>query len=135
MKTFWNIASCSLVEVDRRFRSAYCLHNQGDSFKALNARLQVPTCIYFVPQHCEAYGITIIRRNCYLKLLSALVRNEACKTNKDVLLFDDIVNFIFPSIRDNPGTESCLIYCGIELQTLRKAETHSRRQTPMMIMA
>jgi hypothetical protein len=24
---FWDIASCSLVEVDRRFRDAYCLHH------------------------------------------------------------------------------------------------------------
>jgi hypothetical protein len=30
--TFWNIAPCSLVEVDRHFRSAYCLHHQGDEF-------------------------------------------------------------------------------------------------------
>jgi hypothetical protein len=28
--TFWNIAPCSLVEVDRHFRSAYCLHHKGD---------------------------------------------------------------------------------------------------------
>jgi hypothetical protein len=26
---FWNIALCSLVEVDRRFRVAYFLHHQG----------------------------------------------------------------------------------------------------------
>jgi hypothetical protein len=25
MRAFWNIAPCSLVEVDRRFRGAYCL--------------------------------------------------------------------------------------------------------------
>jgi hypothetical protein len=28
---FWNISPCSHVEVDRRFRGAYCLHHQGDS--------------------------------------------------------------------------------------------------------
>jgi hypothetical protein len=27
---FCHIAPCNLVEVDRRFRGAYCLHNQGD---------------------------------------------------------------------------------------------------------
>jgi hypothetical protein len=27
---FWDMALCSLVEVDRRFRGAYCLHRQGD---------------------------------------------------------------------------------------------------------
>jgi hypothetical protein len=30
MTAFWEIAPCSLVEVDRRFRGAYCLHHQGD---------------------------------------------------------------------------------------------------------
>jgi hypothetical protein len=30
MKTiFWNISSCSVTELDRRFRGAYCLHHQG----------------------------------------------------------------------------------------------------------
>jgi hypothetical protein len=29
-RVFWNLAPCSHVEVDRRFRSAYCLHHQGD---------------------------------------------------------------------------------------------------------
>jgi hypothetical protein len=28
MTAFWSIAPCSLVEVDRRFRGAYCLHYQ-----------------------------------------------------------------------------------------------------------
>jgi hypothetical protein len=27
---FWDIALCSLVEVDRRFRGAYCLHHRPD---------------------------------------------------------------------------------------------------------
>jgi hypothetical protein len=26
---FWDVAPCSLVEVYRRFRGAYCLHHQG----------------------------------------------------------------------------------------------------------
>jgi hypothetical protein len=26
----WDVAPCSLVEVYRRFRGAYCLHHQGD---------------------------------------------------------------------------------------------------------
>jgi hypothetical protein len=28
-KVFWDIALCSLVRVDRRFRVAYCLHYQN----------------------------------------------------------------------------------------------------------
>jgi hypothetical protein len=29
-RVFWDVALCSHVEVDRRFRGAYCLHYQGD---------------------------------------------------------------------------------------------------------
>jgi hypothetical protein len=29
---FWNIAPRNLVEVDLRFRGAYCLHHQSDEF-------------------------------------------------------------------------------------------------------
>jgi hypothetical protein len=28
--TFWDIVPCSIVEVDQRFRYAYCLHHQGN---------------------------------------------------------------------------------------------------------
>jgi hypothetical protein len=27
---FWDVAPCSLVETDRRFSGAYCLHHQGN---------------------------------------------------------------------------------------------------------
>jgi hypothetical protein len=30
MTVFWDIGRCGLVEVDRRFRSVYCLLHQGD---------------------------------------------------------------------------------------------------------
>jgi hypothetical protein len=30
MTAFWDTASCSLVEVDRRFRGTYCLHHYPD---------------------------------------------------------------------------------------------------------
>jgi hypothetical protein len=30
IRAFWVVAPCSLVGLDRRFRGAYCLHNQGD---------------------------------------------------------------------------------------------------------
>jgi hypothetical protein len=30
MAVFWDFAACSLVEIDRRFRGAYCLHHKGD---------------------------------------------------------------------------------------------------------
>jgi hypothetical protein len=28
-RVFWNVAPCSQVDVDRRFRGVYCLHHQG----------------------------------------------------------------------------------------------------------
>jgi hypothetical protein len=30
MTVFWGVAPCSLVEIDRHFRGAYCLYHQGD---------------------------------------------------------------------------------------------------------
>jgi hypothetical protein len=29
MAVFWDVAPCSLVEIDRRFRGAFCLHHQA----------------------------------------------------------------------------------------------------------
>jgi hypothetical protein len=29
MAVFWDVAPCSLVDIDRRFRAAYYLHHQG----------------------------------------------------------------------------------------------------------
>jgi hypothetical protein len=29
MAVFWDFAPCSMVEIDQRFRGAYCLHHQG----------------------------------------------------------------------------------------------------------
>jgi hypothetical protein len=28
MTVFWNVASCSVIEIDRRFRGASCLHHK-----------------------------------------------------------------------------------------------------------
>jgi len=30
MTVFWDIALCCLVEIERRFRGAYCLQHEGD---------------------------------------------------------------------------------------------------------
>jgi hypothetical protein len=30
IRALWDVAPCSLVGLDRRFRGAYCLHYQGD---------------------------------------------------------------------------------------------------------
>jgi hypothetical protein len=29
-RVFWDVAPCSLIGVDQRFRGVYCLHHQGD---------------------------------------------------------------------------------------------------------
>jgi hypothetical protein len=33
MTAFWDIASCILIEVDRRFRGFYCVCHQGDEVR------------------------------------------------------------------------------------------------------
>jgi hypothetical protein len=30
MSVFWDVVLCSLIDIDRRFGDAYCLHHQGD---------------------------------------------------------------------------------------------------------
>jgi hypothetical protein len=30
MAVFCNVVPCSMTDIDRRFRGAYCLHHQGD---------------------------------------------------------------------------------------------------------
>jgi hypothetical protein len=37
-RVFWSVAQCSHVEVDRRFRGAYCLHHQDDDSSPLKRR-------------------------------------------------------------------------------------------------
>jgi hypothetical protein len=48
---FWDAASCSLVEVYQRFKSAYCLHHQGDDQTARRnipeaSHLRLPNCFF-----------------------------------------------------------------------------------------
>jgi hypothetical protein len=31
MAVFWDVVPCSQVDTDRRFRSTYCLHHQGET--------------------------------------------------------------------------------------------------------
>jgi hypothetical protein len=40
MSAFWDIVSCSLVEVDRHFRDAYCLHREDDQTSETRPLLQ-----------------------------------------------------------------------------------------------
>jgi hypothetical protein len=47
MKTvvFWDVAACSLVEIDRRFRGAYCLHHWCVLVSAYPSPIQIQTSI------------------------------------------------------------------------------------------
>jgi hypothetical protein len=36
MAVFWDVAPCSLAEIDRRFRGAYCLHHQDLIMEAVS---------------------------------------------------------------------------------------------------
>jgi hypothetical protein len=41
MAVFWDAALCSLIEINRHFRGAYCLHRQGDLRVRLPSALRV----------------------------------------------------------------------------------------------
>jgi len=45
MAVFWDVASCSLIKIHRRFRGEYCLHNQGGNKPHEKSRLG-PECLY-----------------------------------------------------------------------------------------
>jgi hypothetical protein len=45
MRPFWDVAPCSLIEIDRRFRDAYCLHHQGNNDASLK-RLYTSTRLH-----------------------------------------------------------------------------------------
>jgi hypothetical protein len=36
MTVFWNLALCSLVEIDRRFRGASCIYHVGLTMEVVN---------------------------------------------------------------------------------------------------
>jgi hypothetical protein len=58
MVVIWGLLSCSLVEVNRRFRCAYCLHDQGD---------EVSTNFYKTTRRSIPKGRLNIRRRDNLK--------------------------------------------------------------------
>jgi hypothetical protein len=56
MTAFWDTAPCSLVEVDRRFRGAYCLH-RITALMMVAVRIS-KTSVYFneTTRHCITYS-------------------------------------------------------------------------------
>jgi hypothetical protein len=64
MMIFWDMAPCSLVELDQRFRGAYCLHYQGDDGGSTRPS---ETSVYFyettlrhVPKGCNLNNETVL---------------------------------------------------------------------------
>jgi hypothetical protein len=47
MTAFWDITRCSRVEVERRFRGAYCLHHPGLITLMMEAVRTSDTSVYF----------------------------------------------------------------------------------------
>jgi hypothetical protein len=46
MIAFWVAVPCSLVEVERRFSSAYCLHHHGDENRRENLKSQTVMVLF-----------------------------------------------------------------------------------------
>jgi len=44
----WDTASCSLVDINWRFRAAFCLHRQGDTSRRENLKSHLVQCIVIV---------------------------------------------------------------------------------------
>jgi hypothetical protein len=64
MKAFWDVAPCSLVEVDPRFRRAQCLNSQGTLTEAVRTtersvnfnettQRYIPESCHFLTRRCE----------------------------------------------------------------------------------
>jgi hypothetical protein len=69
---FWDIPPCSLVEVDGRFRGAFCFYHQGD---------EVNRCLHFQKKanaHCaKFYSLLIALRlanNAFYLICSAVLQ-------------------------------------------------------------
>jgi hypothetical protein len=69
MTALWYIAPCSIVEVDRRFRGAYCLRRQGDE-----SRRNIPEgCLHTrrrenLKSHKKFIGSTSVRVDAQYKI-------------------------------------------------------------------
>jgi hypothetical protein len=92
MTAFWDIAPCNLIEVDRRFRGAYCLHHHGDH--RLFQLLRDYTAQ--IPQDCQLHT----RRRENLKshkiidtLLNTSLHVRYVLTNSRVMVNDELKGF------------------------------------------
>jgi hypothetical protein len=62
-RVFWNVLTCSQIDVDRRFRGVCCLRHQGDepalmAETASTSETSVYICLtkrQYIPEHCELH--------------------------------------------------------------------------------
>jgi hypothetical protein len=58
MTGFWDVVPCSLVEVNRRFKGAYCLHNSPDQRATLQKAAIFKETITIYPNLFPCYAAT-----------------------------------------------------------------------------
>jgi hypothetical protein len=67
---FWDVASCSLVDIDGRFRGAYCLHRHGRHMPDYTAQhLRRQRNSYLPPWEPEILTRRLFSFPCYIRLL------------------------------------------------------------------
>lgn len=78
IKAIWNTPPCSLVEVDHRFRQAYCLHHQGgdrDSKRLWNAGQFYETARHNIPDSCHLHNCRCVNLKSVIKFVLLLKPN------------------------------------------------------------
>jgi hypothetical protein len=75
---FWDVASCSLVGADGRFRGEYCLHHQDDSLIFIVLMMEAirtsETSVYFkttrcyIPEDSKLYDTSVYCPRVYVGL-------------------------------------------------------------------
>lgn len=53
---FWDVAPCELLKIDRRLRSVYCLHHQGDDGN--RKYVSDETTWSSIPEYTHSHDIT-----------------------------------------------------------------------------
>jgi hypothetical protein len=69
MTAFWDIAPCSLAEVYRCFRDAYCLHHQG--YRPHNGGLRISETSVYCNETTRRYALMMEALRTYDSLLQS----------------------------------------------------------------
>jgi hypothetical protein len=107
---FWDVAPCSKVYFDRRFRGAYCLNHQGDesliNFRTLHPRRRHLDSLFLInvfkgkincPCILDTVGIRVptrqIREFYTFNVSSALKHSPSSGASLLLMTFSDILTF------------------------------------------